>query len=336
MRLATILVAVAGLALGTVIVGYYGFGAVAGALKGIGWIGFLAICAYHFVLMLELGLAWYALVPPPRRSLRAYLWGRVVRDSGSEVLPLSQIGGFVMGARAATLFGPSTTLAFASTVVDATIEVIAQLGYTGLGLAVLVRLRPDAPLVYPVAMGLAIGVIAILGFVLVQRRGAAYVERLSGRLAASWLPAAAARARPFQVWLDSIYAERRGVVLSFVLHLAGWIANALEAWLALHLMGVNIGVEAVLAIESLLYAIRSVAFAVPNAVGVQEGAYVLLGAIFGLAPETALALSLLKRGRDLAIGVPALLAWQALESGALFRRRASAQLPRDPGADPTP
>ena len=53
-------------------------------------------------------------------------------------------------------------------------------------------------------------------------------------------------------------------------------------WLALRLMGVSIGLDAVIAVESLLYAVRSVAFAVPNAVGVQEGAYLVLGSIFGL------------------------------------------------------
>ena len=63
-----------------------------------------------------------------------------------------------------------------------------------------------------------------------------------------------------------------------------------------------------------------VAFAVPNAVGVQEGAYILLGAGFGLTPETALALSLLKRGRDFAIGLPVLGAYQLVESGRLWRR----------------
>ncbi len=71
-------------------------------------------------------------------------------------------------------------------------------------------------------------------------------------------------------------------------------------------------------IETLLYAVRSVAFAVPNAVGVQEGAYVLLGASLGLTPEMGLALSLLKRARDLIIGLPALVAWQLLESGRLL------------------
>jgi hypothetical protein len=77
----------------------------------------------------------------------------------------------------------------------------------------------------------------------------------------------------------------------------------------------------VLVIESLLYAIRTFAFAIPNAVGVQEGAYILVGTAFGLTPEMALALSLLKRARDLAIGLPALGIWQIAEGGRLWRRR---------------
>jgi hypothetical protein len=84
-------------------------------------------------------------------------------------------------------------------------------------------------------------------------------------------------------------------------------------------MGAPLGFGAVLVVESLLYAIRSVAFAVPNALGVQEGAYILLGGMFGVGPEVALALSILKRARDLALGLPALLSWQAAEGGRAWR-----------------
>jgi hypothetical protein len=69
-----------------------------------------------------------------------------------------------------------------------------------------------------------------------------------------------------------------------------------------------------------MYALRSAAFFVPGAVGVQEGSYLLIGPLFGLAPETALALSLLKRGRDLLIGAPTLIAWQAMEGRRLLQR----------------
>ena len=68
-----------------------------------------------------------------------------------------------------------------------------------------------------------------------------------------------------------------------------------------------------LTIESLIYCTRALAFFVPSAVGVQEGGYIMIGAALGLAPDLALSLSLLKRGRDLLIGVPALVSWQLLE-----------------------
>ncbi|HXE27118.1 MAG TPA: hypothetical protein VN656_01325, partial [Stellaceae bacterium] len=84
-------------------------------------------------------------------------------------------------------------------------------------------------------------------------------------------------------------------------------------------------------IEGLLYAVRSVAFMVPMAAGIQEGGYLVVGAAFGLPPDQALALSLLKRGRDLALGVPALLGWQALEGGQWWRgRRARPGTARSP------
>jgi uncharacterized membrane protein YbhN (UPF0104 family) len=114
------------------------------------------------------------------------------------------------------------------------------------------------------------------------------------------------------------------------LHLLEWLATGAEAWLALRLMNVPITFTAATGIEGLLYAIRSVAFMVPMAAGVQEGGYLVVGAAFGLPPDQALALSLLKRGRDLALGVPPLLGWQVLEGGQWWRGNATAPEARPP------
>jgi hypothetical protein len=38
-----------------------------------------------------------------------------------------------------------------------------------------------------------------------------------------------------------------------------------------------------------------------------------LGAIFGVPPELSLGVSLIRRARDIAVGVPILLLWQFLE-----------------------
>ncbi|HEX3429950.1 MAG TPA: hypothetical protein VHT03_03610 [Rhizomicrobium sp.] len=47
--------------------------------------------------------------------------------------------------------------------------------------------------------------------------------------------------------------------------------------------------------------------------GVQEAFYAIVGPLFGLAAPAAIALSLLKRARYVAIGIPVLLAWQLAE-----------------------
>jgi len=55
---------------------------------------------------------------------------------------------------------------------------------------------------------------------------------------------------------------------------------------------------------------------------VQEVGYLLLAPVAGVAPEVLLALSLLKRARDVGLGVPTLLVWQAFEARAVVARRA--------------
>jgi glycosyltransferase 2 family protein len=91
-------------------------------------------------------------------------------------------------------------------------------------------------------------------------------------------------------------------------------------------MGTRIDLPAVIAIESIVYAIRSVAVIIPNALGVQEGAYILLAPLFGLGTDSALAISVLKRARDIAIGVPVLLLWQAAEGRRALSRPAVRRL----------
>ena len=325
MKIAGIIATLGGLVLGTCLVAYYGFGAVAAGLLAIGWLGFLAVCAFHLGLFVLLGCAWHVLLPRPRPlGAWGFMWGRMVRDAGADVLPLTTMGGFVMGARAVTLLGLPASLAFASTVVDVTLELVGEIAYTALGLVLLVSYRPDASFAYPAIVGLALAVAATGAFIAAQRTGVRLVERLAGKLAARWMPAAIVHAAAVQDAIEELYRQRRGLGLGLALHVLAWLGSAVEAWLALRFLGHPLSLGAVLAIESLVYATRSVAFVVPNAIGVQEGAYVVLGALFGLGPQAALALSLLKRGRDLLIGVPALLSWQAVESRRLLRPPAAA------------
>jgi uncharacterized membrane protein YbhN (UPF0104 family) len=154
-------------------------------------------------------------------------------------------------------------------------------------------------------------------FALFQRPALALAGRLGERL----LPGSNAAVGAVRVQLDSVYRRRLRVAAGFLINLAAWITTAIGAWIALRFMGVEISLWAVLVIESLILALRSAAFLLPGAIGVQEAAYLLLAPLFGLDPASAVALSLLKRGRDLALGIPFLAIWQIGEGARLLRRR---------------
>jgi glycosyltransferase 2 family protein len=317
MKWASLLAAAVGLALLGWLLVHFGVEAVFNSLLAVGWAGFAAICVIQAALIAVMGIAWWALLP--RMKLWPAVWGRLIRDSASEVLPLSQVGGYVAGARAIVVAGVSGSIAAASTIVDVTLEFLAQIAYTAIALLWLLHLEPRARIAAPVAIGLTVAAVLAAGFLFAQRRGFRLLDHFAGALGHGWAERTASGAGALHHAIIDVYARTLRLVGSFVLHLVCWVASAAEIWFALRLIGAPLGFGAVLVIESLLYAIRSVAFAVPNAVGVQEGAYILLGASFGLTPEVALAVSLLKRGRDFAIGLPALGAWQLAEGGRLWR-----------------
>jgi len=89
--------------------------------------------------------------------------------------------------------------------------------------------------------------------------------------------------------------------------LVGWIVGTGEVYLIALFLGWPVSWREALLLESLGQAIRGAGFAIPGALGVQEGGYLLLGPLAGLPPDAALALSLAKRARELLLGLPGLL-----------------------------
>jgi hypothetical protein len=79
-------------------------------------------------------------------------------------------------------------------------------------------------------------------------------------------------------------------------------------------------------LEAVAQASASAGFFLPAALGAQEAGYMLAGRLVGIPPEVGLALSLVKRGSELVLGVPGLLVWQAVEGKRLWLRwRAAGQ-----------
>ena len=321
MKRLSLALALAGLAGSVGLVLYYDVGSVLGTASSVGWLGLAVLTVWQVLTIILLGLGWSRVLTdwPARVLIR----GRAVRDAATTCLPFSPVGGYVLGARALTLQGLPWPAAAAGTVVDVTMELTAQLLFALFGVAVLLLVQPGSSLALPLLTGSALAAIAAGGVLLARRQIAAGLRGLGRRLLGEWFPNRAGA----QGGLDQLQAEltrlasRRGPLTgALLLHLAGWFVTGLGTWISLRLLGWHGPVIPIMALEALLDAVLAAAFLVPGGAGVQEAGYVALGAAFGVTPELALSVSLLRRARDLLLGVPVLAAWQWLE---LRRMRAA-------------
>lgn len=310
MRRLPVLLALLGVAVAAALVLRFDAGDIFRAMFSIGWPGAALLLALQGALFCLLGLAWATVQPDIHPAL--LIWGRMVRDAATTCLPFSPVGGYVLGIRAVSLRGTAWPIAAAGTVVDVTAEITAQLIFALLGIATLLVARPSNDFVLPVGLGLVAALALLIAGLTKRGRIGSVLSAL-----ASWLLGHRAdQTIPLGHEAQRLYANRLRVGAAIAIHLCGWIATGIATWLSLHLLGLDLPIVPILALEAVLDAVVAVAFIVPGAIGVQEAGYVGLGTMFGIPPDLALGVSLLRRAREASWGVPILALWQWQE----FRR----------------
>ncbi len=286
-----------------------GLDAVGHAIASVGW-GILLVVMVRAVTVSVAGAGWWLLFPSKvRPQFGACLLLRFVREAVNVLLPVAQVGGDMVGARLLTGYAVPGALAAASVIVDILIQAAAQFLFA------------------------AVAALLLAGFYLAQRRGGQRVlQSIVNRLAGDREWRVLGTIDAVYQNLTMIYAARSGFIASSVVHMAGWVVGVAEVSIVFAFMGHPVSIGEALVIESLLHAVRGAAFAIPGALGAQEGALVVLCAAFGIPPEQAIALSLVKRAADVVLGVPGLLGWQMLEWGRLLPsyRRQPAREPVNP------
>src|SRR5207253_7008636 len=129
-------------------------------------------------------------------------------------------------------------------------------------------------LIVGVAVALVLGVFLVWA----QHAGAlGAVTRMLDRLIANRLGNVLRGSLRLDASLRAVYARRRDVGACMAWQLAAWVLGAGEIWLALHFLGQQRSLLDAIVIEALIQAISSAAFAIPGALGVQEGAFLLIG-----------------------------------------------------------
>jgi putative membrane protein len=285
-----------------------GAGAVAQVLERLHLSGLLLLSSLHVPIVVLMGLAWWlAAGEDAPASLARFVWARLVRDAAADLLPVFQLGGVMVGVH---VLGGRLVAAAVSAGVDGVIELTAKLPYACAALLMLISLQAHARitrLVWTVfvATGLAVAAL-VLTHRSLSRALAAGVRALGTRWPQVVTMVGGGAEADVQACLARLLGRPAHLAGCFLLHLGCWCLGAAELWVTLRLLGVQVTWAQALVIDGTVATLRTFGVFVPGAAGIQEGGYVLAGALFGIAPAAAIAASLARRARDLLLGVSTL------------------------------
>ncbi len=303
---------------------WQGIGEITAALVATGW-GLLLVTAFHLLPMLSSSLCWRGLFPPEHRpALPRLLQARWIGESINGLLPVAQVGGELAKARWMMHYNVPGSAAGASVVVELTITLMTQILFTLIGLALLLlHLEPGLNLVLSIILGIvAIGALLFIFYSAQRQRFFSKIAHFVNHIAGGreWLSMSGG-ADQLDTAIEHIYGNKKVLAFASAWRLLSWIVGTGEVWLLMYFLGMPISLAEALLLESLGQAIRAAGFFIPASLGIQEGGFLLLGAVLGIPPHTALALSLGKRIRELILGLPGLMTWQFGIGQRLWQRR---------------
>jgi putative membrane protein len=259
------------------------------------------------------GAGWRYAFPNRLPGLGAATTIRLAGEAVNDTTPTGQLGGDALKAWLATRARIPLGEGLVAAVVGKTALVASQVAFLAVGLGLAWN---DPRVSSPLRLGLLVlvgaGLLATAGFLWAQAAG---LFRAGSRMLA-WI-GLGGRVSTAALRLDADlrrYYRGRHTRLALVLgfHFLGWLAGALDVWLALRFLGTPVTLTTALVIEAGATGIRSAGFLIPGALGVQEGALVGILAALGLPPSLGLAFGVVRRIRDVLwdlIGYGCLAAW---------------------------
>lgn len=191
----------------------------------------------------------------------------------------------------------------ASVIVDKTSVVLAQGSFLFVGLALALALFPlPAALFYTMTGLLVAEALGVGGFVVAQLSGVfGGGLKFLNRMGLDWAARHADTLDGLDRSVATFYRQhRKRLGFSILFHFLGWLLGSLEVYLVLHFLGFPVSVVTALVIEAFASAIKFAAFMIPAGLGALEGGNMAVFAAFGLGAGLGLALTLIRRLRELA------------------------------------
>lgn len=294
------------------------------ALESAGW-GVLWLIPYRAFYFFLYALGWLWLLRPydpgGRAKLGYVFWVTSVREAVDRLLPVASVGGGVVGVRLMRWRGLGLAPVGATVIVEIVLTLIVSYAFAAVGLLLLVELRATGAPYHRLLLGLLVSLPVPILTVLLLRYGSVFARLqtfLRPLVGAGAIPnEAAALDHELRACLD----RWRGLLFAGTLQFLALAAGSFEVWFALRLFGHPVGIGTALILESMTQTMRHLAFVVPAGLGVQEATLVLFGHVLGVGSELALAVSMVKRAREVLCGLPSLGSWQWLEARRLTAKR---------------
>jgi putative membrane protein len=324
---------IAGAALFTFLLVREGAQDVIRAVAEAGW-WLAVITGFHLIPLFLDSFEWWILFPRNSGTrLRTIYWVRWMGESVSNLVPAAQVGGDIVRTRLAVLYGVPIPVATAATVADITVSVLVQTFFTVLGLILLIFSTGRTNLMLPTLAVAPLAIGAVAGFYALQRLG---MFRLFGAIVTRWATdpkwrSLAGKGGEIDQALRKVYMRKRAIATCSAVTMLSFVVGSAEVWMGLHAVGVPASFDRALILESVGQGVQTVLCLVPGALGVREGGYIVVGGLLGIPGDAAFALALIRRVRELAIGLPGLLVWQFVEGGHFWRSR-SLRTARTPNA----
>ena len=298
------------------------FSAIIQTYDSAGW-RLLWLVPYRVGFFLLYAIGWHELLrpyDPEHRAGFAYVfWVTTVRDAIDRLLPVASVGGGLAAVRLMRWRDLPLTPVVASVIAEILLTLIVLYVFAAMGLLLLLHLNASGGDYHRLLLAFLFTLPVPVLTALMLRYGSVF-KRLRGLLrpiVGSYRLAegAASLDEELRATLRRVWA----MLLAGGLQLAALVSASFEIWFAMRLFGHPVGVESAVALESLTQAARNLVFIVPAGIGVQEAGFVLFGHMLGIGPDLALAVSFVKRLREVLCGAPSLASWQWMEGRRLHR-----------------
>jgi putative membrane protein len=293
--------------------------AMAETLRTAGW-DLLWLIPYRTTFFLLYAIGWLVLLRPSDPGRRAgfgfLFWVTAVREAIDRLLPVASVGGSVIGIRLVRWRGLETAAVSASVIIEIVLTLVVSYVFTAIGLFLLVdagSAREYRNVMIAFLLSLPVPVTTLL----LLRYGSVFgrLEKLARPILGSALSHEGAASLDHE--LRASLHRRWRLLFAGATQLVALVSGSFEIWFALRLFGHPIDAAPAIALESMTLAVRHLAFVVPAGLGVQEAGLILFGHALGINSELALAVSMAKRVRELAWGLPCLISWQWQEGRRL-------------------